>query len=208
MVDDEDSNGFPHLLPGKQYSATLRRRAIRKMDESCPSECKNLQGEEGEEEEEGYGDTSLGMKLIIIGGKVIVQSLDALSDGRKSPAQLAGNIRRGDVLVSIDELSIVGLPIDRLIEEGLRPLKFPMSGPGGNDNDLYKRVVELRFESGTGMELLKRHEEGMELSKLHEEGGGHNRSTGNSIFSPILPYVENFYRRYFGSSRGKKDGPN
>jgi hypothetical protein len=103
---------FPPL-PRNQYTATLRRRAIRKLDEgggsSAPSSVITIKSvgssvgataaaspvligvvpeEEDDPNYEEYGDISLGMKLIVAGGRVIVQKLIPLSDGRASPAQL------------------------------------------------------------------------------------------------------------------------
>ena len=51
-------------------------------------------------------DYSLGMQLTILGGRVIVQSVNELKDGRASPAQLSGRIQRGDVLVKINSTSL------------------------------------------------------------------------------------------------------
>jgi len=67
-------------------------------------------------------DMSLGMKLSLIGGQVIVQSLSPLKDGRASPAQLSSIIRVGDVLYSIDGKSLRGLDITQL-SLALQPLK-------------------------------------------------------------------------------------
>lgn len=141
-----EASAKPNLppLPGNQYRCTLRRRAIRKLEEGTTIE-------EGADPED-YGDISLGMKLIVAGGRVIVQTLNALSDGRASPAQLAALIQRGDVLLAIGNVSLVNLPVDQLLE-GLKPLSAP--GPTGS----YKRILDLRFESGVGMGLLKTHEE-------------------------------------------------
>jgi hypothetical protein len=86
-----------------------------------------------------------------IGGKVIVQRVNALSDGRASPAQLTGLIHRGDVLLSIDGVSLVNLPIDQMME-GLKPLSSPLHG------DSYKRSLYLRFASGEGLKLLEKNE--------------------------------------------------
>jgi hypothetical protein len=141
--DASAKSNFPPL-PGNQYRATLRRRAIRKLEEGAVIE-------DGADPAE-YGDISLGMKLILAGGRVIVQTLKSLSDGRASPAQLAGVIQRGDVLLAIGHLSLVNLPVDKLMES-LKPLSAP--GPKGS----YKRILDLRFEVGVGMELLKSHED-------------------------------------------------
>jgi hypothetical protein len=156
VVDDKNElNGssFP-LLPRNQYTTTLKRRAIRKREEEAEVSPKDSTNDEHEEEE--YGDISLGMKLIVVAGRVIVQSLNALADGRASPAQLAGVVQRGDVLLSIgsglNNLSLVDLPIDQLMN-GLRPLSTP--GPDGS----YQRILKLRLEAAVGFDLLKIHEQ-------------------------------------------------
>jgi hypothetical protein len=147
------------VLPGNQYTTTLYRRAVRKSpggDQSA-SQLKYIQ-----QSPDVFGDVSLGMKLIVVGGKVVVQNLNALADGYASPAQLAGIIRRGDVLLAIGSNSLVNLPVDQLME-GLRPLSTP--GPGG----YYERVLELRFEAAAGLDLLKVHEEGQVPSNTRQE---------------------------------------
>lgn len=130
-------------LPRNQYTTTLRRRAIRKQDDNSPHDS------------EEYGDVSLGIKLIVAGGRVIVQSLNSLSDGLASPAQLAGVIQRGDVLLAIGNLSLANLPIHQLME-GLRPLSTPDAG------GFYEPCLDLRFEAGAGLALLTNHEKEQE----------------------------------------------
>lgn len=150
---------FPPL-PSNQYIAKLRRRAVRKLKDKpeTPTTNKNQNDtmdkgdKENEDEEEEYGDISLGMKLQVVGGRVIVQTLNALADGRASPAQLAGNITRGDVLLAIGNLSLVNLPVDQLMD-GLKPLSAPAV------DGKYQRVLHLRFEAGVGLDLLVQHEE-------------------------------------------------
>ena len=93
------------------------------------------------------------MKLIVAGGRVIVQTLNALSDGRASPAQLTGVIQRGDVLLAVGDVSLDKLPIDQLMM-GLKPLSAPET-PDGR----YRRVLRLRLEAGVGHELLQSHEQ-------------------------------------------------
>lgn len=170
----DDAQDRP-LLPPNQYETILRRRAIckpqTKQESSTvpasptPSVKSLLRRAQSRDEEasavsvddefEGYdeefGDISVGMKLNIIGGKVIVQRINTLSDGRASPAQLTGLIQRGDVLLSIDNVSIVNLPLDQLID-GLKPLSDPIRG------DHYKRSLHLRFAAGEGLKLLEKNE--------------------------------------------------
>ena len=128
-------------LPRNQYTTTLRRRAIRKLENNTT----RIQDDE-------LGDISLGIKLIVVGGRIIVQSLNVLADGLASPAQLAGVVQRGDVLLAIGNLSLINLPVDQLME-GLRPLSTP------DARGYYERFLDLRFEAGAGLGLLKVHEE-------------------------------------------------
>lgn len=127
-------------LPRNQYATTLRRRAVRKQEDNA------------QHDSDEHGDISLGMKLIVAGGRVIIQTLNSLSDGLASPAQLAGVVQRGDVLLAIGNLSLANLPIDQLME-GLRPLSTPDSG------GLYERFLDLRLEAGAGLDLLSIHEQ-------------------------------------------------
>ena len=181
---------FPPL-PRNQYRTALRRRAIRKMDDegaqgsvvstkSAEEERRDsAEGEENQSNDEEYGDISLGMKLIVAGGRVIVQKLIPLSDGRASPAQLVGVIQRGDVLLSIDNLSLVSLPIDQLME-ALKPLSSPL-GPDG----AYQRLLKLRFETGVGMNLLENHEAAQKAAIVRKEV----MDVANDMFS-LFPMVD------------------
>ena len=135
-------SGLP--LPSNQYEVCLIRRAVRKREEVASGEQEDI--------DETYGDTSLGMKLNIIGGMVIVQTVTALADGRASPAQLAGLIQRGDVMLSVNGTSLVTLTDDDLMR-GLGPLGTPDS------TGLYERRLELRLEFGTGLDILTRYED-------------------------------------------------
>jgi hypothetical protein len=169
VVIAEDAQDRP-LLPPNQYETLLRRRAICKPDDSgelkSDSPASSVRSgfsaktpvDEGESDDdvivgydEEYGDTSAGMKLNIIGGKVIVQRVNTLSDGRASPAQLTGLIHRGDVLLSIDNVSLVNLPLEQLMT-GLKPLSEPYRG------NSYKRSLRLRFAAGEGLKLLEKNE--------------------------------------------------
>lgn len=139
-------------LPQNHYECALYRRAVRKRRELSEINVGTLaspanHNSEGEEEDEG--DVSLGMKLTVVGGKVIVQQLNPLEDGRASPAQLAGVIQRGDVLLSINDVSLLNLPIDQLMR-GLSPLSTPDS------SGVFQRVLRLRLASKEGLPLLDR----------------------------------------------------
>lgn len=149
-------------LPRTQYMATLRRRAIRKQESNTSSNSDEC------------GDISLGMKIIVAGGQVVVQSLNSLSDGLASPAQLAGVIQRGDVLLAIGNLSLTNLPINQLME-GLSPLSTPDSG------GVYERCLDLRFEAGAGLGLLVLHEQ--------EHARSQDNLTADSMVS-MFPMVD------------------
>lgn len=143
---DRSSSILPqHLqLPVDQYEVTLIRRAVYKSTDQSPSNISpNHSIPPGD-----IGDTSLGMKLTILSGKVIVQSIVPLKDGRASPAQLTGMIQEGDVLLSIDGRLLVGLGmhLDLLIER-LKPLSESING-------LFSREIRIRFAVGHGLKLL------------------------------------------------------
>lgn len=179
---DERANDKPQglLLPSNQFETIFYRRAIRKQQDSSKgaptavttstsiAATLKVSGAEekiqGESDAEVYGDISLGMKLSVAGGKVIVQHLNALADGRASPAQLTGVVRRGDVLVSINDLSLVNLPIDQLMA-GLSPLSTP------DATGAYQRTLKLRFAAGEGLELLTK-SEAVQAKKV--DGSGSN----------------------------------
>jgi hypothetical protein len=187
-------------LPSEQYEAIMRRRAVRKRGEVLPkkeastvsrrslfefgtpvsgsSRKQEIEVEEADVVyDEDFGDVSLGMKLNIIGGKVIVQAVKPLDDGRASPAQLTGVIQRGDVLLSIDERSLVQMPLDVLVD-GLKPLSSPQS------NGAYKRVLNLRFAIGEGLLLLEKNE------KLAAKNTGVEMFSLANFMPPSLPMVD------------------
>jgi len=107
-------------------------------------------------QEEIVGDTSLGLKLTILQGKVIIQAIDPLIDGRASPAQLCGMISPGDILIAVNGKSLINgtihnpAPMDRIISV-LKPLSQPMDEASGE----YSREVRLRLVLGEGIDLLR-----------------------------------------------------
>lgn len=107
-------------------------------------------------QEEIVGDTSLGLKLTILQGKVIIQAIDPLNDGRASPAQLCGLISPGDILIAVNGKSLINgtihnpAPMDRIISV-LKPLSQPMDEISGE----YSREVRLRLVLGEGVDLLR-----------------------------------------------------
>mgnify|MGYP005840076037 CR=1 FL=1 len=197
-IEDEgyagSSTAAPAIpLPINQYKTTLYRRAIRKRESDSqppsPSSQKQQQPKKTSEEDdewsdeeafEEYGDISLGMKLSVIGGRVIVQNLNSLADGRASPAQISGVIQRGDVLLSIDNLSLVNLPIDLLMER-LKPLSTPDSATGA-----YWRVLHLRFSAGEGLPLLRKYE----AAEKRKTNVTQSEEAANEVFS-LFPMVDN-----------------
>lgn len=166
-IDSSNPSSLP-ALPTNQYNTILTRRAIYKLDD-LP---------EGQQATEDHGDISLGMKLIIAGGRVIVQSLNSLKDGRASPAQLTGVIQRGDVLLAVGEVSLANMPIDQLMN-GLKPLSAPLEG------GKYQRQVRVRLEAGAGLDLLESHERGLSASLLAE-----GQATAVNDMFALFPMVD------------------
>lgn len=108
-----------------------------------------------------------------------MQNLNTLSDGRASPAQLTGLIKRGDVLLSINGVSLVNLPIDQLMR-GLSPLSTP------NAEGVYQLELRLRFAAGEGVTLLERSaasSAAAAAAKAREQDGA------NEVFN-IFPMVD------------------
>jgi PDZ domain len=117
--------------------------------------------------------------MLRLGGRVIVQNINSLSDGRASPAQLTGVIQRGDVLSAIDGKSIVNLPLDQLVI-GLQPLSTPM------EDGTYKRILRLRFAAGDGLSALDSNDK--LLSKAPTESGVFNLT---QFLPQDFPIVDN-----------------
>jgi hypothetical protein len=164
-----EPRAFDAILPVGQYECTLQRRAIRKKempisftDIPQPKTLVNSRARRSTCDNftlEMEGDTSLGMKLTILSGKVIVQKLMPLQDGRASPAQLTGMVSRGDVLLSIDGRSLVGLGNLDVLVDRLKPLSTP------NEKGEYKRNVRIRFATGEGLELLQKDDKNIKKKK-------------------------------------------
>ena len=118
-------------------------------------------------DDELVGDTSLGMKLTMQHGHVIVEAVMPLTDGRASPAQQTGMIRRGDVLVAIDGRSLLHLTPANF-NDAMKPLSsaesplHPRRGGGllvGSPIDnrpRYRRELRLCFAIGEGLPILDR----------------------------------------------------
>jgi hypothetical protein len=175
LVDDESLVNVGLTLPANQYEAVLVRRAIRKpRDEASVDKALiKLSDVEGLDI---YGDTSLGMKLSVVGNKVIVQSVIPLIDGRASPAQMVGSIKRGDVLLAINGVSLVNVPIDSMMRR-----LGPLSSPDANGN--CSRRLALRLEAGGGIGVLVRNE-AVDKEKAH-----FGRDPANDIFR-MFPMVD------------------
>ena len=186
-------------LPANHYKTIIVRRAIRKRSDSgsppvSPSRDSMRRGGETQPNSdksesvddkvddnalvlEEYGDISLGMKLSVVAGKVIIQTLNKLSDGRASPAQMVGVIQRGDVLLSINNFSLVHLPIDLLMDR-LKPLSTP------DATGAYQRILHLRLAAGEGLELLRKYE-AAEARKANIS----SELAANEVFS-LFPMVD------------------
>jgi hypothetical protein len=176
-VNYDNCKGMPSIpLPMNHYQTELVRRAIRKQENGSGQRWPKNSANETQEEEEVYGDISLGMKLSVVGGKVIVQHLNPLSDGRASPAQLVGVVQRGDVLLSINNFSLVHLPIDLLMDR-LKPLSTP------DASGAYDRILYLRLAAGEGLELLRKHE-AAEARKIYA-----TEEAASEVFS-LFPMVD------------------
>jgi hypothetical protein len=134
-------------LPSNQYECLLVRRAVKPLpvDDSQTTSSHALLQETDEYGLMIYGDISLGMKLSFSSdGRVIVEDVTALSDGRASPAQLTGRIRMGDVLLAIDGVDITDNPMEKVL-----PLKAPE-----DKNQPCQRTYRLRFAAGEGLQEL------------------------------------------------------
>ncbi|KAL3826746.1 hypothetical protein ACHAXA_009355 [Cyclostephanos tholiformis] len=111
-------------------------------------------------EEEIMGDTSLGLKLTILQGKVIIQHISALDDGSASPAQVCGLLSPGDVMIAVNGKSLVHgtihnpVTMDKIIS-ALKPLSQPIN----EQTKEYSREVRLRFALGDGISLLREQDE-------------------------------------------------
>lgn len=173
--DSPHLNSAQHLqLPIDQYEVTLIRRAIYKSTDPLPFS--NSQKQKIHPSD--IGDTSLGMKLTILSGKVIVQSLVPLKDGRASPAQLTGMIHEGDVILSIDGKWLVGLGmhLDLLIER-LKPLSESVNG-------LFSKEIRIRFAVGHGLKLLRDAQKGsLSLDSIDRRKQNTIESTSSFNFS-------------------------
>ena len=94
------------------------------------------------------GDCSLGLELFVMGSKAIVKRLLPLKDGTPSPAQTtAVSLKRGDVILSVNQKSLVHQPIETLMEH-LRPF-----------NTSSCLQLELKVEEGSGLKVLDRYEQ-------------------------------------------------
>ena len=177
-VSSSQTNDKPPAipLPLTQYVTVITRRAIRKRPTDAAAASKpTTTTTSAPSTSQDHGDISLGMKLSVVSGKVIVQKLNALSDGRASPAQMVGVIQRGDVLLSIDNKSLVNLPIDLLMER-LKPLSTP------DASGAYQRELQLRLSAGEGLELLLKYE-AAESRKVADT------SAASEVFS-LFPMVD------------------
>lgn len=184
-VEDNCLMGIGLLLPLNQFETIVCRRTIHKRDVSVNigesySYKQNPQKKlsspelnvstafsylyEDDPVDNEPGDISLGMKLSVVGGKVIVQHLKPLVDGKASPAQLTGVISRGDVLLAINEKSLVNLTLDQLMS-ALSPLSSP--DPSGS----YRRKLKLRFAAKHGLEELRTIEESLPLETQQSDLG-------------------------------------
>ena len=106
--------------------------------------------------EEIIGDTSLGLKLTILQGKVIIQDITPLDDGRASPAQLCGGLlSTGDIIIAVNGKSLINGSIHNPVSmERIISVLKPLSQPMDENTKEYSREVRLRFVLGEGLPLL------------------------------------------------------
>ena len=118
--------------------------------------------------EEIMGDTSLGLKLTILQGKVIIQHISALDDGRSSPAQVCGLLSPGDIMIAVNGKSLINGTIHNPVtmDKIISVLK-PLSQPINEQTKEYSREVRLRFALGDGKSLLRVQDE-RERRKLED----------------------------------------
>jgi hypothetical protein len=202
-IDDQCLMGKGLSLPLNQFETIICRRTIYKRDVSVNIGAKSFSNQqqsslekddnwnlskrnnmlsyvlEDDPIESTPGDISLGMKLSVVGGKVIVQHLKPLEDGTASPAQLTGVISRGDVLLAINEKSLVNLTLDQLMN-ALGPLSAP--DPSGS----YRRKLKVRFASKQGFEELRSIEVPIPLQIQQSDMG---LDIANDMFA-LFPMVE------------------
>ena len=120
-----------------------------------------------------------------LGGFVIVQEVSPLKDGRASPAQISGNISRGDILVAINGKFIVGLQFIQL-SESLKALSL-------NQYPRERQKIHLRFVVGEGNSLLDgniRSESSSPVRKILPLVDGDGNSLVDMFFPPDLPIVD------------------
>jgi len=119
--------------------------------------------------EEIVGDTSLGLKLTILQGKVIIQNITPLSDGRASPAQLCGLLSIGDIIIGVNGKSLINGSINNPVSmDSIISVLKPLSQPIVNGTTKeYTREVRLRFVLGKGESLLDE-QDAKEKRKLEE----------------------------------------
>lgn len=125
---------------------------------------------------------------LSLGGFVIVQELSPLKDGRASPAQMCGVISRGDVLLAINNVNLLGLPFIQLSEE-LKALNFkppPLFYGGVNvSRGLTPRKLQdlrLRFAIAEGLALLDKNS-----SSVGKRNVPLPASEGNTLVDLFLP---------------------
>lgn len=144
-------------LPSYQYETTLIRRAIWPGQPPPRTTQTNADPMDktpnDNEEDDYYGDVSLGMQFQLAEGQYIVKCLIPLRDGRASPAQLTGCIQRGDVLIQINHQSLLHIPPYQFMMILKRLLMTPNSKDGS-----FPRRITLRFARGLGLDILQRHE--------------------------------------------------
>lgn len=149
-----------HLITPVPTQRSIEPTSIPHQPSSSNTTCDTAIAISAIPKEEIIGDTSLGLKLTIIHGKVIIQKITPLDDGRASPAQLCGLLSPGDIIIAVNGKSLIHgtihnpVPMDKIITV-LKPLSQPMDAVTKE----YSREVRLRFVLAEGKALLREQEE-------------------------------------------------
>ncbi|CAB9515542.1 expressed unknown protein [Seminavis robusta] len=117
--------------PKTLYQVTLTRKATRRDDDN-------------------NNHHSLGIKLRVMGGKVILLHVQALEDGTPSPAQDCGLLERGDLMVSINGISLLNCSSHRELNQRV---KYLLIEP--NEYGVFEKSVTLEMASGVCLDVLE-----------------------------------------------------
>ena len=195
------------------YETILTRSAIRKHTNGIQRPVEPQQDDTNDNDDDNQqpiircGDVSLGLKMVIINQKVIIQYVKPyLIDGSPSPATAHTNpharIQRGDVILSINGSALAdALPqeerdvtvINKLILDWLSALHLPNAETG-----LYEEKVHLELDRSAGLRLIDLWDDSQE--KLAEKSAGIRSSNSSSHRRGL------FGRRRSSTNNAEEDG--